>query len=114
MKHEFPRQIFEKKSKISCFIKIRPVRAEVFHADGRADRYDEANGRFSQFCERAKRNLIAFKIPGYSVTKHFPLVSETRSVNNSEHIYAWSEITSITYVRKNVTWARRKNQLKRK
>jgi hypothetical protein len=38
-------------------MKIRPVGAELLHADGRADRqtkrHDEANSRFSQFCERA-------------------------------------------------------------
>jgi hypothetical protein len=37
---------------------ISPVRAELFHADGRTDfrkdRHDEANSRFSQFWERAK------------------------------------------------------------
>jgi len=33
---------------MSNFIKIRPVAAELFHADER----DEANSRFSQFCER--------------------------------------------------------------
>jgi len=37
---------------------IRPVRTELFHADGRTDcrkdRHDVANSRFSQFCERAK------------------------------------------------------------
>jgi len=35
------------------FITIRPVGAELFHADRRSDRHDEANRRFSQFCERA-------------------------------------------------------------
>ena len=38
-------------------MKIRPVGAELFHADrragGRTDRRDEANSRFSQFLERA-------------------------------------------------------------
>jgi hypothetical protein len=38
-------------------MKIRPLGAELFHAEGRADRqadgYDEANSRFSQFCESA-------------------------------------------------------------
>jgi hypothetical protein len=29
-------------------MKIRPVGAELFHAD----RHDEANSRFSQFCEK--------------------------------------------------------------
>ena len=36
---------------------IRRVGAELFHpdrrVDGRTDRHDEANSRFSQFCESA-------------------------------------------------------------
>jgi len=32
-------------------MKIRPVGAEVFHADGETDRHDEANSRFSQWQE---------------------------------------------------------------
>jgi len=32
-------------------MKTRPVGAESFHADGRTDRPDEANSRFSQFYE---------------------------------------------------------------
>ena len=34
---------------MSNLIKIRPVEAEQFHADG----HDEANSRFSQFTESA-------------------------------------------------------------
>ena len=34
-------------------MKIRPVGAELFKAEGRTDRYGEANSRFPQFCERA-------------------------------------------------------------
>jgi len=34
-------------------MKIRPVAAELFHADGRTGRYDEANSRSSQYRERA-------------------------------------------------------------
>jgi len=39
-------------------MKIHPIRAELFHANGRMDgekinRHDEADGRFSQFCEPA-------------------------------------------------------------
>jgi hypothetical protein len=49
---EFSRQIFEKKAYISRFIKIRPVGAELFHADGQTDGNDKASSRFSQFCER--------------------------------------------------------------
>jgi hypothetical protein len=48
MKLEFSQQILEN-IQISNFMKIRPVEAELFHADRR----DEANTRLSQFCERA-------------------------------------------------------------
>ena len=34
-------------------MKIRPVRAELFHADGRMDGHSEANSRSLQLCERA-------------------------------------------------------------
>ena len=34
-------------------MKIRPVGAELFHADGRTDRHDDDNSRFSKFCKRA-------------------------------------------------------------
>ena len=43
-------------------MKIRPVRAELFHVGGRTDvqtdRHDEANIRFPQFCERAERAVL--------------------------------------------------------
>jgi len=32
-------------------MKIRPVEAQLFHANRRTDRHDEANCRFSQFYE---------------------------------------------------------------
>jgi len=35
-------------------MKIRPVAAEILHADRRTDRHDEANSRFSQFCAHAQ------------------------------------------------------------
>jgi hypothetical protein len=40
---------------MSNFIKFRPVGAELFHADRPSDGHDEANSRFSQFCESAKK-----------------------------------------------------------
>ena len=57
---EFSRQFFEN-TQISNFMNTRPVGAEVFHtdgrrggrADGRTDRPDEGNSRFSKFCERS-------------------------------------------------------------
>jgi len=44
---------FSKNVKISNFMKIRAIGAELFHADGWTDGHDEANSHFSQFCERA-------------------------------------------------------------
>jgi len=38
-------------------MKINPVGAELFHADGWTKRHDEANSRFSQFCEPASKQL---------------------------------------------------------
>jgi len=32
------------------FMKIRSVAVELFHDDGRKDRHDEANSRFTKFC----------------------------------------------------------------
>ena len=34
-------------------MKMRPLEAELFRADGQMERHDEANIRFSQYCERA-------------------------------------------------------------
>jgi hypothetical protein len=44
---------FSKNTQISSFMKISPVGAELFHADGRTETHDGVNSRFSQFCERA-------------------------------------------------------------
>jgi hypothetical protein len=54
MKLEFSQQIFGKYSDLT---KIQPVRSELFHADGRPDRHDEANCRFWQFCESASQPI---------------------------------------------------------
>ena len=50
-------------------MKIRPVGAGFFNADGETDRHDEANSRFSQFCE--KRLKTGEKSLGPNVTVHF-------------------------------------------
>ena len=36
-------------------MKIRPVGAELYNLEGRADRHDEANSRFSRFCKSLKQ-----------------------------------------------------------
>jgi hypothetical protein len=51
MKLEFSRQTFEKDSNVK-FIKIRPVGAEMLHADGRTDMTKQID-RFLQPGERA-------------------------------------------------------------
>ena len=47
---------FRENLKYQNLVKIRPLRAEFFHADGRTDGrnggHNEASIRFSQFCER--------------------------------------------------------------
>jgi len=82
----FFRQIFEKYWK-----KIRPVGAKLFHADGRIDRHDEANSRFSQFCE--KRLKIKFRLLFWRVFNRnegmlnwsvFPI-----RINNDRFIYTY-------------------------
>ena len=45
---------FSKNIPIPNFMKIRPVRADLFPADGRKDRNDEANSRSSHLHKRAK------------------------------------------------------------
>jgi hypothetical protein len=56
-KLEFSRTNFRKILKYQNFMKIRPVGAELFHADrqtdGHTDGHDEGNSRYSQYCERA-------------------------------------------------------------
>jgi hypothetical protein len=44
---------FLQNTQLHSFMKIHPMGAELFHADGRTDRRDETSRSFSQFCERA-------------------------------------------------------------
>ena len=48
---------FAKNPRVPNFMKIRPVGAELFHADGqtRGQIHGEANILFSQICERARK-----------------------------------------------------------
>jgi len=49
-------------------MKISPVGADLFHADGRTDRHDEANSRFSKFCKIANDELISLLF--FTMTAH--------------------------------------------
>jgi hypothetical protein len=40
---------YEKYARYKISLKIHPVGAELFHADGWTDRHDAANSHFSQF-----------------------------------------------------------------
>ena len=48
---------------------IRPVGAQFFHAEGRTDRHDEANSRFSQLCEKRPQTE-------FTRTQRIPQVTE--------------------------------------
>jgi len=55
IKLEFPQQFFRKTLKQELLRKsVHWEPSCSMHTDGRTDRHDEANCRFSQFCERAK------------------------------------------------------------
>jgi hypothetical protein len=53
MKFQFSLQIFEK-AQISSFIKIRPMGAELFHADRRTERQTDMTKRIVAFRNFAK------------------------------------------------------------
>jgi len=40
-------------TQIPNFMKICPVGAEMFHADGHTHKHETCDGRFSQLCERS-------------------------------------------------------------
>ena len=61
-------------------MKICPVGAELFRADGQTDRHDEANSRFSQFCE--KRLKIAFEM----MIIHFGMTFRSKLLSNKNFV----------------------------
>jgi hypothetical protein len=62
MKLEFSRRILEKNIQISNFMKIRPVVAELFHADGQTDmtKLTVAYCNFAKAPAMYKLNVIFF------------------------------------------------------
>ena len=46
-------------------MKIRPVGAELFHADRQVDRHGESTNRFSQFCEPCLIRQQQYTLPYY-------------------------------------------------
>ena len=57
-------------------MKIRLVRAELFHEDGLTDGYVEAKSRFSQFCEGVyKQGTATINRPRCFIVQCFPGLS---------------------------------------
>jgi hypothetical protein len=67
---------FRKNSQIPNYRKISPVRVELFNADGRTNRHDEANGRFLQFGGRAYQQRL---FP-YTTLNDWFFITEKKSV----------------------------------
>jgi len=51
---DFNENLIFENTEISNFMKIRPMGAELFYADGWKDRHDGPNSCFSKFCEGAQ------------------------------------------------------------
>jgi hypothetical protein len=92
---------FSKNTQISNFIlKTRPVRAELFRADRRTDRYDEANSSSSKFCERARKLIldkvlcnIPESIPGNTYLCHSRSLAIHQSHNDpNNRIYSTNSV----------------------
>jgi len=63
MKLEFSRLVFGKKNpQISNFMKIRPVKAELFHADGWTDTETERQSLFRNCAEGPKTNYNGLRV----------------------------------------------------
>ena len=76
---------FRKNTQISNFMKIRLVRAELFHSGKRTDKYDEASSRFFQVCESVYKAITSSHAGG---TKDFSLNVQTSSGSRQNHLFS--------------------------
>ena len=60
-------------------MKIRLVGAQLFHADGHKDGHDEADSRFSQFCEGALNNIHDISSLVYSCDVRYLVILSSRT-----------------------------------
>jgi hypothetical protein len=80
---EFSRQILEK---YQTFMKIGPVGAELFHAEGRTDMTKD-NGRFLQF-SRKHLKIIENRVTCHSATASFTSLSGTLGMLSENEWYS--------------------------
>ena len=73
-------------------MKIRPVGAELFHADGQMDRHGAANSRFSHFCERAQKFYDVPKLCIYVVCRDFRTNNDI-SVHSINRLVLYPELS---------------------
>jgi len=59
---------------MSDFMKIRPLEAQLFHADRWTERHDEVNSPFAQFCKSAPK-LFTFNYKVCLINKRTACVS---------------------------------------
>ena len=84
---------FSKNTQIWNFMKIHPVRAKLYHADGRTHRHEEANSHFSQFCERT-RIKTGKRVFDPHVTIYFNNVSIVCHVHSLRlGVFYWRRLT---------------------
>ena len=62
--------IFSKNTEISNFKKIRPLGGELFYADGRTDRHDEANNRFRNFANVPNKHSFLDRLLNIVLNKY--------------------------------------------
>ena len=67
-------------------MKIRPVGSEFFHSDGRTDRHDEGNSRFSQFCETPPKFVVPLKTNGFNA-EIYPFLKKSCTSNTHVTVY---------------------------
>jgi hypothetical protein len=84
MKLKFSHQLFEKKAQRSSFIKIRPVGAELFHADRRTD-MTNLRVAFRNFANAPKKVSVSLlKYAKRKRGRNFKLLLQTNYALNIE------------------------------
>ena len=74
-------------------MKIRPVPAELFHADKWKERHDEDNSRFSKSGERAQKKKRTAEVTAILTRNHTSRVG--RSPSSFLRLYIWTEFHTL-------------------